>query len=223
MLITRAAEGQRSASHNMGYDLHITRKIDWNDDDGPIITEAEWRALIETDPELSLDVESQCTMADGEYVFAAWNGGPGLLGYYAGEISTKNPEKPLISKMVRIAQKLGAEVQGDEGEIYREDGTSLEPESAAAAPLLPSMLSRVVAWLRNRRVTRELQDAAPAFRVGQRVKNPWGELGTVLNVNRKANGGLGSVYIRLDDGREQHLALVASGLEIFDGSPSDGN
>ena len=31
-------------------------------------------------------------------------------------------------------------------------------------------------------MTRELQDGAPAFRVGQRVKNPWGEVGTVLHV-----------------------------------------
>jgi len=32
-------------------------------------------------------------------------------------------------------------------------------------------------------------------------------------VDRNANGGLGSVRVRLDDGREQNLAYVASGLE----------
>ena len=209
----------------MGYDLHITRKTDWSDDDGPVITEAEWRATIEADPELNLDRESRCTMTDGEYgeyVFAAWNGEPGVLGYYAGEISTKNPEKPLISKMVRIAQTLGAQVQGDDGEIYRENGTSLDPESTAPASERSNFLSRIGVWFRSRRVTRDLQDAAPEFRVGQRVKNPWGEVGTVLHVDRKSNGGLGSVRIRLDDGREQHLAYVASGLEIFDDSSSGG-
>ena len=123
----------------MGYDLHITRKTDWSDADGPVITEAEWRATIEADPELRLDTESRCTMADGEYVFAAWSGEPGVLGYYAGEISTKNPEKPLISKMVRIARTLGAQVQGDDGETYRENGTSMEPESAAQLPVFESV------------------------------------------------------------------------------------
>jgi hypothetical protein len=200
----------------MGYDLHITRKTSWFDDDGPVITEAEWRATIEADPELSLDTESRCIMADGEYIFAAWNGEPGALGYYAGEISTKSPEEPLISKMVRIAQTLGAQVQGDDGEIYREDGTSFQPESGSTASERPGLLSQIGEWFRRRRVAREWQDASPAFRVGQRVKNPWGQLGTVQHVDRKANGYLGSVLIRFDDGREQELACVASGLEILD-------
>ena len=72
-------------------------------------------------------------------------------------------------------------------------------------------------WFRDRRLTRELHDTAPAFRVGQRVKNPW-ESCTVLYANRKDHGGLGRVCIRLDDGREQDLAWVASGLEISDES-----
>src|SRR5262245_9582193 len=98
----------------MGYDLHITRKANWFDEEGPVITEAEWRALIEADPELSLDTETRCIMADGEYVFAAWNGEAGLLSYYKGEITAKNPEEALIMKMVRIAHQLGAQVLGDD-------------------------------------------------------------------------------------------------------------
>jgi hypothetical protein len=206
----------------MGYDLHITRKANWGDDDGPAITEAEWRTIIEVDPELSLDTETRCIMTDGEYVFAAWNGEPGVLGFYRGEISSKNPEKPLIAKMVRIAQALGAQVQGDDGEIYREDGTWMRPESAAPDSVSPNLLSRIGLWFRRRQVARELWEAAPVFRVGQRVKNLSGELGTVLHVNRKANGGLGSVRIRLDDGREQHLAYVASGLEIAGNQSESG-
>src|SRR6266403_4944804 len=163
----------------MGYDLHITRKTNWSDDDGPAITEAEWRAIIEADPELSLDTETRCIMADGEYVYAAWNGEPGVLGFYRGEISSKNPEEPLIAKMVRIAQALGAKVQGDDDEIYREDGTWMRPESAAPDSVSPNLLSRIGVWFRRRQVARELREAAPVFRVGQRVKNLSGELGTV--------------------------------------------
>src|SRR5438045_5672238 len=106
----------------MGYDLHITRKTQWHDEVGPAITEAEWRAVVEDDPELTLDAEAQCTMADGEYVLADWNGEPCGLGYYRyrGEIRAKNPDDPLILKMVEIAQRLNANVQGDDGERYPE-------------------------------------------------------------------------------------------------------
>ena len=36
----------------MGYELHITRRKDWADDEGPEITLAEWLALVADDPEL---------------------------------------------------------------------------------------------------------------------------------------------------------------------------
>jgi hypothetical protein len=120
----------------MGYDLHITRKENWSDEDGPSISEAEWRRVIEEDPELQLDTETSCTMADGEYVFAAWNGEPGALGHYAGEITTKDPSEPLIRKMVLIAQRLNANVQGDDGERY--------PESLDSRPKAkPSLWQRL--------------------------------------------------------------------------------
>jgi len=198
----------------MGYDLHITRKDDWSEQTGPLISEAEWRSLIESDPQLTLDTQTKLTMSGGDYVFAAWNGQPGALGYYGGEITATDPSEPLIDKMVQIARALGASVQGDDGEVYGEDGTSSEREDPAPPTAAPGLLSRIGAWLRHRRTVRELQKGEPAFRVGQRVQNPWGVQGVVLHVDRKANGGLGSVRIRLDDGREQLLAYVASGLEI---------
>src|SRR3954467_7750166 len=104
----------------MGYDLHITRKEDWTEQDGPTISESEWRRVIEEDPELQLDKQTSCSMADGEYVFAAWNGEPGALGYYNREITATNPAEPLIRKMVALAQRLNANVQGDDGERYPE-------------------------------------------------------------------------------------------------------
>jgi hypothetical protein len=196
----------------MGYDLHITRKRDWSDEAGPVITETEWRSLVATDHELSLDTETQCD----DYIFAAWNGEAGALAYHEGEITTKNPDKPLVVKMVRIARSLRAQVQGDDGEIYREDGSSFEPAPTTQPPARPTLLSRIRSWFGRKTVTLESQDAAPAFRIGQRVKNPWGEFGTILKLDRRADGGLGRVDVRLDDGREQQLAWVASGLEIVD-------
>src|SRR3954467_11033594 len=60
-----AAARRRYAVPPMGYDLHITRKENWTDDGGPTISEAEWRRVIEEDPELQLDTETSCTMSDG--------------------------------------------------------------------------------------------------------------------------------------------------------------
>jgi hypothetical protein len=76
--------------------------------------------VIEEDLELQLDTDTSCTMSDGEYVFAAWNDQPGALGYYNGEIRVKNPSEPLIRKMVAVADRLKANVQGDDGERYPE-------------------------------------------------------------------------------------------------------
>jgi hypothetical protein len=104
----------------MGYDLHITRKEDWTASEGPTITEAEWKAVIAADPDLKLDGQTRCVMADGEYIFAAWKGKPGVLGFYHGEITATDPEEEVIRKMVEIAGKLQATVQGDDGERYPE-------------------------------------------------------------------------------------------------------
>jgi hypothetical protein len=182
----------------MGYDLHITRKAHWSDEDGSVITADEWRVLIDGDAQLREN--------------------DGALYYDAGEITAKNPDEPLIRKMVEIAQKLDARVQGDDGEIYRGDGSSFEPD----VPLPPAvgLAGRIGAWFKGRRVMREAQQAAPELRVGQRVRTPWKELGTVLKVDRKANAGMGQVHVRLDDGREQSgWSYVASALEIVDESP----
>ena len=36
------------------YDVHVTRREDWSDMEGPDISEAEWRSVVEADPELRL-------------------------------------------------------------------------------------------------------------------------------------------------------------------------
>jgi hypothetical protein len=196
----------------MGYDLHITRRSEWADDDGPEITLEEWKAYVASDDEVRPDSDNGPT----DFLWAAHPQEPWPLCWDRGEINTKNPDETTIRKLVAIANRLSATVQGDDGEIYREDGTSYQRESStpAPSPAQPGLLTRIASWFRHRRNVRELQSAAPAFRPGQRVKNPWGELGTVLSVDQSANGGLGSVRVRLDDGREQNLSYVASGLEI---------
>lgn len=98
----------------MGYDLHITRRLHWYEE-GNDITSEEWLSLIARDSELQLQPEN------GPF-FIIWNGQSSLespwLNWSNGQIYTKNPDDALIDKMVIIAHKLGAKVQGDDGEIY---------------------------------------------------------------------------------------------------------
>ena len=45
--------------------------------------------------------------------------------YYAkteGGITVKNPDKEIFKKMFNLAKKLGARLQGDEGEFYDVNG-----------------------------------------------------------------------------------------------------
>ena len=96
----------------MGYDLHITRSAEWFDTAGAEITADEWLALVDADPELAPAPEL------GDPYFAAWVGRDAWLGWSDGQVFTKNPDRALLGKMVEIAARLGARIQGDEGELY---------------------------------------------------------------------------------------------------------
>src|SRR5262245_65787077 len=102
----------------MGYDLHITRAQHWTDDE-PVITADEWLACVDEDPELRL------AGYNGPY-FALWSGQSKYpdpwFDWSLGRVHTKNPDPPIIGKAVAIATRLGATVQGDDGEVYLSDG-----------------------------------------------------------------------------------------------------
>jgi hypothetical protein len=100
----------------MGYDLHITRKKFWADQGGQPITAAEWLAYVATDPQLRLDQSSQRhavrLSVESEHA-EPW------LEWFQGDVYTKNPDEPILAKMLEIAKALKGRVQGDDGEIYR--------------------------------------------------------------------------------------------------------
>lgn len=113
----------------MGYDLHITRKEFWADEDGPEITHEEWNAYVAADPELTQDPinsETDYLYTQGEDVWPLW--------WSDGEISTKNPEKSMVIKFVAIAESLGARAQGDDGEYYDQHGEMIPEEQPEEAP-----------------------------------------------------------------------------------------
>jgi hypothetical protein len=106
----------------MGYDLHITRKDFWADEEGERISPEEWQAYVNGDPEISDDPENPhednfLYRRDGE-PWPLWFDRP------QGNVYTKNPPLDVIQKMARIAQVLGAQVRGDDDERYDLDGNS---------------------------------------------------------------------------------------------------
>jgi hypothetical protein len=132
----------------MGYDLHITRKKYWCDEEGPVISPEEWLAVVRDDPELTLSAEN------GPY-FANWSGPSRYpdpwLDYFEGDVFAKNPDDPLIEKMVQIADRLGAKVQGDDGEVYPGAGQSPrqeEPDETEEMDQVPARNSLRPWWKR---------------------------------------------------------------------------
>jgi hypothetical protein len=120
----------------MGYDLHITRKENWTDDNGESITPDEWLSVLDADPELS-----RATDTGADTLAGAWNGQT-LFRFDNGEITCKNPDEPTIRKMVAIAQRLRANVQGDDAERYPDALAPAQP-TAAPAPPKPSFWRRL--------------------------------------------------------------------------------
>jgi hypothetical protein len=101
----------------MGYDLHITRAELWADNEQAPITADEWLAVVEEDPELVIDPRG-----NGPY-FALWlahwvHGDHPWFDWFKGDVYTKYPDRKTVGKMLEIAKRLGAKVQGDEGEVY---------------------------------------------------------------------------------------------------------
>lgn len=107
----------------MGYELHITRAEFHAANAGHEITADEWMLYAQSDPEL------RASPNNGECFFL-WSGKSKYpdpwFDWFLGNISTKNPDKAIVGKMLLIAQALGARVQGDDGEFYED--TSGIPE-----------------------------------------------------------------------------------------------
>ena len=95
--------------------LHVTRAEKWSDNAGHEISAEEWLAIIEADPELLVHPINGPT-------FALWlrpgQGPRGWIDWEAGNLWAQDPDRALLRKMLGIAKKLGAKIQGDEGELY---------------------------------------------------------------------------------------------------------
>lgn len=99
----------------MGYELHITRRKQWMDD-GDDISKEEFIAYVRSDPEFAYPGEGGDDMADWK---SPTGGYTTWLWWFEGRVVTKNPEAEFVDKMVAVAKKLNAKVQGDDGETYQ--------------------------------------------------------------------------------------------------------
>ena len=111
----------------MGYDVHITRRAVWWDEEGAPIGADEWSALVEADPELEMAGAAEARTEGGVLRYenpllarmvthAAVDGA--WLDLREGVVTAKNPDVVLLAKMGAVAALLGAKVQGDDGEDY---------------------------------------------------------------------------------------------------------
>jgi hypothetical protein len=137
----------------MGYDLHITRREHWSDE-GAAISAEEWLEYVRSDPEL------QITGENGPF-FADWSGcsknPEPWLDWLDGDVFTKNPDRALVEKMLSIAQKLNARVQGDDGELYTDSSEVPDPDEAPP----------VSSALKLRPIASDSSVCLPAHRMGK--------------------------------------------------------
>jgi hypothetical protein len=201
----------------LGYDLHITRRTSWSDEGGREISEREWAELIASDTELE-PLPSMGPTA------ALWKGHSTLdepwLMLERGNIDTKNPDDALIDKMVQIAHTLGAVVQGDDGETYPlapRPGQAAAPESRPRGKGLFARLGEIFGG-----TSEVTTPAGVVLRKGARVREVIGDrhVGTIVAIDPDANMGMGTVTVRLDDGRVVTHSVIAPGIDPVEGPPA---
>lgn len=128
----------------MGYELHITRAQDWTESDSVPITLYEWQSLIAADPEMQIEGVAEVATPEGTLRYeneglAVWKkysghnvgGNKAWFDFRDGEIVVKNPDEEIIQKMVEIAARLHANVQGDEGERYPQESSQSASNEAS--------------------------------------------------------------------------------------------
>ena len=193
----------------MGYDLHITRKKRWTDEEG-LIPVQEWLRIVASDPALVQDPNdpNAAFFGDSELEWLTWN---------RGTIYTKNPSERIVNEMIRLASDLNAVVMGDDGEVY-ERGGKVNPAAA------PRLWERVRNWWRDRvSKTASLPSVESPFRVGDRVRDIFGDqnVASITKIDLRANNGLGSIEVRYDDGRVGKWFCVGHGLEPVEDAIDD--
>ena len=99
----------------MSYHVYITRAEFWAENEGAKITVDEWLERIISDPDLTRDERNGpgfAVLSESRDRTQAW------LDWYDGNVYANYPNRTLQRKMLQIADRLNANVQGDDGERY---------------------------------------------------------------------------------------------------------
>ena len=189
----------------MGYDLHITRRK--SSDDPTTITADVWLAYVRSDPELQLQPDN------GPH-FAIWTPQPDAwLDWHDGEIFSKNPNQPLINKMIAIANALHATLIGDDGEPYP---ASTNTAATQQMPPKPSLLLRLASLFspRSKQPPPTKSHHLPTpFAVGDTVLDTFKNELTVISIDPTAEHGLGLITTRSRNGALVGHAMIAHDLK----------
>ena len=109
-VVVVAAGDEAPALRTMGYDLRITRALDWGANKGREISAEEWLAVVKDDDDLEADPASG--------PFAVRYGDNRWFDWYEGNVFTTDPDHATVVKMFGIAERLSGAIQGDGGEFY---------------------------------------------------------------------------------------------------------
>jgi hypothetical protein len=192
----------------MGYTLHLTRAEHWTESEALPLTAAEWHAYVAREPSLE-------PAAEHAAVWTPVPGGPPLLlRWHAGRVDCDGADEALAERLVPMARALGAQVQGDDGELYPRAVASARELQAEQRRRSRLALRTQLEQLRYRLTHLFRPPRHEAWlRPGARVRELDGARGTVVRVQPWAMHGSGLVTVRLDDGREETRAMFAHGLE----------
>ena len=129
----------------MGYSLYIHRRENWFDEGEDLsISYDEWNALAAADE--ALDVVGFSENLHTNIIHESFEmidpiGNKVVFHWSAGAIEIEGASEASVPKIFRSISKLDAKLQGDDGEFYREDGTSFYPE-VTEADVSPSPIHR---------------------------------------------------------------------------------
>ena len=112
----------------MSYNIYITRKENWNDEDGPFIALSDWLAYLSIDPSLQRDAQFDSGRSNGvvdEPTQVIWTEWPGQedgkqMRFHLddGNIVASDADVATRQKLFVMADVLEAKLQGAKGETY---------------------------------------------------------------------------------------------------------
>lgn len=159
----------------MGYELHLVKKGEWFDEENKF-AESEWQNL-----------QSKQSIPDWVY-------------FSGGDIAVKNPTKSQIIALAKIAKVNGWLVQGDDGETYSEDGTPT-PAAVQKSDLFEPIRKLIREFKARREISQMMKGVECPFKIGDQVRALGAaQSGTVIEIDTKANHGIGSFTVKLQNG-----------------------